>query len=111
MSAIELRESPPAELEQAVRGSWLVVSAYSEGKLVGTGRVVSDGVFHALIGRGIGRAIMRRLIDRCRAAGIRDVQLFSAKGKAEFYRGLGFMERPAGAPGMDLKSVAMPGPG
>ncbi len=105
-----------ADLREAIGRSWCLITAYCAGRLIGTGRVISDGVFHALIvdvivwpewqGRGIGRSIMERLIERCRAAGIRDVQLFCATGKAGFYRGLGFLERPADAPGMGLKTDA-----
>ena len=89
------------------------MTAYCEGRLAGTGRVISDGVLHALIvdvivppeyqGRGIGTSIMERLIERCRAARIHDVQLFCARGKAPFYRRLGFVNRPADAPAMDFK--------
>ena len=101
------------ELRAAASRSWFLLAGYRDGRLVGTGRVVSDGVLHALIvdvivspecqGQGIGASIMERLVERCRTARIRDVQLFSAKGKAPFYRRLGFVDRPADAPGMDWK--------
>ncbi len=104
------------ELRRAVSRSWLVVSAYDEDRLIGTGRVVSDGVLHGLIvdvivlpeyqGRGIGTLIMRRLLDCCKAAGLRDVQLFCARGKAPFYGRLGFAARPEDAPGMDYKGTS-----
>lgn len=103
----------PEELQAAIGESWFLLTAYREGRLVGTGRVFSDGVLHALIvdvivlpecqRAGIGAAIMTRLIERCRAARVRDVQLFCAKGKAPFYRRLGFADRPTDAPGMDWK--------
>jgi GNAT superfamily N-acetyltransferase len=76
------------------------------------GRVVSDGVLYGMIydlivrpshrGCGIGTAILDKLIRRCRDAELREIQLFSAKGKAGFYRNRGFMERPQEAPGMQL---------
>lgn len=107
-----------AELHAALGRSWFLLTAYGEGRLVGTGRVVSDGVLHALIvdvivlpecqGRGVGTSIMARLIERCRAARIRDVQLFCARGKAPFYRRLGFVDRPAEAPGMDFQGAPAP---
>ena len=103
----------PEELYEAIGRSWYVVAACREGRLVGTGRVISDGVLHALIvdvivlpecqGSGIGASIVTRLVERCRAARIRDVQLFCAQGKAEFYRRLGFADRAADAPGMDFR--------
>ena len=105
----------PRQLREAINGSWALIAAYDGGRLIGSGRIVSDGVFHALVvdlivlpqyqGQGIGTAIMRRLLDCARAKRIRDVQLFCAKGKAEFYQKLGFRARPADAPGMDLSAL------
>jgi GNAT superfamily N-acetyltransferase len=95
-----------------VRGSWHVVSAYEDERLVGLGRLISDGVVYALIvdlivlpayrGRGIGSGILRRLLERCQASDIRNIQLFAAQGMAGFYRRHGFVERPVDAPGMRL---------
>ena len=100
------------ELIKATRQSWCLVSAYDGGQLVGFGRVISDGILHALIvdlimlpsyqRRGIGRDILNMLVDRCRSNRIPNVQLFCARGKADFYRRCGFVERPADAPGMEL---------
>lgn len=102
----------PGELREALERSWHMVQAYDGMLLVGTGRVISDGKLHALIvdvvvlpeyqGRGIGTDIMLRLLERCRLHGIRDVQLFSAPGKAAFYEELGFAARQQDAPGMEL---------
>ncbi len=99
-------------LARANAASWYAVSAYEGGELVGFGRLVSDGVLHAMVydmivrpdrqGRGIGSQILERLVRRCREAGIGDVQLFCAKGKKAFYLGNGFVERPEDAPGMQL---------
>jgi len=100
-----------AELEAALQTSWYAVSVYEDGLLVGFGRVLSDGILHAMIyevivapthqRRGIGTLIVSRLIEKCREAGIRDIQLFSAPGKQSFYEQLGFNVRPSNAPGMD----------
>ncbi len=101
------------EVATAIARSWYAGSAYVGDKLVGYGRVISDGVHHALIvdmivepahqGQGIGSGILKRIVDRCRAFRIRDVQLFAAKGKAGFYEGHGFAARPGEAPGMELR--------
>ena len=109
----EKYKASAAELARAIENSWYFVAAYDSDRLVGFGRVVSEGVLYAMIydliidppyqGRGIGAEILHRLIVKCRSAGIRDVQLFSARGKAGFYRKYGFEERPADAPGMRLK--------
>ena len=102
-----------SELEKANRHSWHSVSAYLDEILVGFGRIISDGIYHALIvdvmvhpdyqNKGIGREIMNRLIAKCKEYKIRDVQLFAAKNKFTFYEHLGFFIRPANAPGMQLK--------
>ncbi|HZY44091.1 MAG TPA: GNAT family N-acetyltransferase [Anaerolineae bacterium] len=69
----ERRTADRDRLAQLVRGSMWVVSAQHESKLVGFARAVSDGATNAYVstvavlpeyqGRGIGREIMRRLID------------------------------------------------
>jgi ribosomal protein S18 acetylase RimI-like enzyme len=101
------------EFHRAMGNSWYMCAAYDVEKLVGFGRVISDGKLHALItemivlpdyqGRGIGKEILKMLTDVCVAAKIRDIQLFSAKGKAGFYEKYGFTRRPENAPGMEIK--------
>jgi GNAT superfamily N-acetyltransferase len=103
----------PEELHTAISGSWRVLSVFEGGRLVGFGRVVSDGVLHAMIydlivapdrqGRGLGSEILGRLVEACRAAGIRDVQLFAARGRREFYERRGFRARADDSPGMDYR--------
>lgn len=101
------------ELLECLSNSWYMVSAFDENKLVGFGRVISDGKLHALItemivlpdyqGKSIGKGILDRLTRQCQKSGIRDIQLFSAKGKAGFYEKYGFSRRPESGPGMELK--------
>ena len=101
----------PAAAE-ALRHSWFDVSAWDGDRLVGMGRIVGDGVLHALLadivvdpayrGRGIGSRIVGRLADECRRHRISDVQLFCARGKRGFYERLGFTARSDDAPGMEL---------
>jgi len=98
------------DLSRVLTASWSTVSAYVSGRLVGFGRTMCDGVLYAVLfdvivhpdfrRRGIGGEIVRRLVDECIAAGIRDIQLFSAAGKSEFYERLGFRVRSPEAPGM-----------
>ena len=109
-------QADPDDLERANRNSWLVVSAYDDRKLVGFGRVVTDFVLHAMIfdmivlpsyqGRGIGTIILKRLVERCLEQGIRDIQLFCAKGRVAFYEKNGFEARADDAPGMQLRKAA-----
>ncbi len=102
------------ELTRALENSWCVVAAYDDELLTGIGRVVSDGVLYAMIydmivlpdyqNQGIGARILKMLVERCESAGMRDIQLFSAKGKAAFYHKRGFKARPDDGPGMSLVS-------
>ncbi len=104
------------ELYQAISNSWYVMSAYHKHQLVGFGRVVSDGILYALIcdlivkpeyqGKGIGSALLNKLIDRCRLQHLRVLWLFSAKGESAFYKKFGFFERPVDAPGMQMLMTA-----
>jgi GNAT superfamily N-acetyltransferase len=108
------------ELYRALDVSWRMLAAYSRGRLIGFGRVISDGVLHAFIvdlivlpeyqGQGIGGHILSQLTSRCKASGIPDIQLFCAKGKAGFYERHGFVRRSADAPGMQLSHAIIPEP-
>ena len=101
-----------SELQAALVGSWYTLSAYDGDRLIGFGRLVCDGTMHAMIfdlivhpshqKQGIGSTILDKLTQTCREAGIHDVQLFSATGRAAFYERHGFVARPADAPGMQL---------
>ena len=98
------------ELNQSISDSYYAVSAYEDNKLIGFGRVVSDGVLHAMIyelivhpdyqGEGIGSNILNMLVDKCLGKNIRDIQLFCARGKKTFYENHGFTARDNNAPGM-----------
>ena len=101
------------DLARGLEGSWHTLSAYDGERLVGFGRLVSDGALHAMVfdlivhpthrRRGIGSEILRRLTAECRRRGVRDVQLFAARGKREFYERHGFSARPGDAPGMEFR--------
>ena len=107
------------ELARAVANSQFVVAAYDNQKLVGFGRVLTDSVLHAMIyemivhpnyqGRGIGTQILQRLLQWCLEAGIRDIQLFCARGKRSFYEKNGFVSRPEDAPGMQYRRTQLAG--
>lgn len=98
--------------QDALSGSWRSRSAYCKGQLVGFARAISDGHLHAFITemiirpefqrQGIGSALLRSMLDACHSAGITDIQLFCARGKADFYAQHGFVPRPADAPGMQF---------
>ncbi len=101
------------QLYSVFQNSWYYISAYDNDRLVGVGRLISDGLLHALILdmivhpeyqlKGIGRRILEDLVDKCKAAKIRDIQLFCVKGKKGFYEKNGFRPRSENGPGMEIK--------
>ncbi|MCJ7738535.1 MAG: GNAT family N-acetyltransferase [Anaerolineae bacterium] len=103
----------PEELILAVSNSWFWIAVYDAERLVGFGRIVTDGVLHAMIYdlivhpdyqmRGIGSQILERLVGQCLSIGIRDIQLFCAHGKRAFYEKRGFVARPDDSPGMQYQ--------
>ncbi len=106
------------ELAQMLFNSQFTVAAYEGENLIGFGRIVTDGVLHAIIydmivhpgyqGRGIGTHILQMLIEWCRSGNIRDIQLFCADGKRAFYENNGFVARPESAPGMQYHKSSTP---
>lgn len=115
------RPVTPDVLALSLERSWYCVFAYDGPKLVGAGRVVTDGWLHAIIydvmvlpayqGQGIGREIMQRLLQRCLDAQIGTIQLFCAAGKQPFYEKLGFVVRPSDKPGMQYQGGERPAAG
>jgi len=106
------------ELYRALRNSWYVICVYDNEQLVGFGRILCDGVVHALIldmivhpdyqRKGIGSRVLEYMLRECKRHKIRDIQLFCAKDKAEFYANHGFAHRPENAPGMEIKMIYEP---
>jgi aralkylamine N-acetyltransferase len=97
------REDPAwrAAVPAMIRGSFCFLLARApDGEAVGMGRVISDGVSDAYVqdvvvkrayrGRGIGREIVRRLVDRCLESGIGWIGLIAEPGTEAFYQPLGF---------------------
>jgi N-acetylglutamate synthase-like GNAT family acetyltransferase len=104
------------EYYKTIIESRFIVTVYEDEKLVGCGRVICDGILHAMIydlivlpdyqGAGIGTMILDKLIELCKKSYIRDIQLFSAKGKKSYYEKRGFIVRPDDGPGMELGKTA-----
>jgi len=100
------------QLYQAAENSWYHVSIYDNEELIAFGRMISDGIYQALIcdvmvdpsyqKQGLGKMVIEALLTKCKDSGIQSIQLFSAKGKQEFYKKLGFEAREQDAPGMSL---------
>lgn len=87
------------QLEKAMEQSWYVIYAYDGGKLVGTGRVVSDGIINAYIcglgvtkeyrNKGIGTEISKRLVNYCKSNNLY-IQLFCEEKLVSYYGSMGF---------------------
>jgi len=89
------------------------IYVYHNSILIGFGRVIADGIHHALIvdlivhpdyqNKKVGTQVLDRLLSKCKKHNIRDIQLFSAKDKYGFYEKFGFKSRPINAPGMQYQ--------
>lgn len=91
--------------EHQVAGAWRVVGAYEQesGAMVGFARALSDGVAIAYLadvyvhpdhqGRGLGRAIVQRMIDEGPGAAFR--WMLHTRDAHEVYRPFGFEEPDA----------------
>jgi GNAT superfamily N-acetyltransferase len=109
----DVYHASPEELARAIANSNYVVCAFDQEQLVGFGRVVTDGVLHAMIyemivdpgyqGLGIGTHILEMLVRWCKEANILEIQLFCARDKRSFYEKNGFVARPDDAPGMQYR--------
>jgi len=87
----------PEQLKQAFTASFATAIAYSQGRIVGAGRILSDGIYYANIydiavtpdhqARGIGSAIVADLLTRVPNM---FVLLTSTTGKEGFYKKAGF---------------------
>ncbi len=85
-------------IQRVFQASNIVALAFSEGRLVGFGRALSDGVFNAAIydvvvhrddqGRGIGKAIVEDLLAQLEAVSC--VHLIFTTGNEPFYMKTGF---------------------
>lgn len=93
------------ELEKMIEGSWYSLYVYHENKLIGTGRIISDGIITGVIcgvgvlpsfqGQGIGKEIVIRLVNQCEKNKIFP-QLLCDKSLVSFYESIGFEEFTVG---------------
>lgn len=90
-----------AGLRRAVKNSYLFLTAYDEKKLIGSTRVLSDGVFYASIwdvvvlpeyqNKGVGKKMMSKVIKKIRGKKFKFVGLFDGSGRPKFYSSMGFV--------------------
>lgn len=92
----------PSHIRVLIRSTFLFVVAVHRisGRTVGMGRAISDGVSDAYIqdlvvlpdyrGQGVGKAILKRLVEVCTSRGIAWIALVAEPGTQEFYEDAGF---------------------
>jgi len=96
--AAPLGNKKPADLKTVFTNSMFRCFVHENGKLVGVGRALADGVDCAYIcdiavmpshqGTGLGQQIVAKLVHLSR--GHRKIILYAVPGKEGFYRKLGF---------------------
>ena len=96
--AAPLGNKHPSGLKTAFSNSLFRCFAYEDGKLVGVGRALADGVDCSYIcdvavlpshqGSGLGKEIVTRLVNL--SQGHKKIILYSVPGKEPFYRKFGF---------------------
>jgi len=87
-------------IAKIVANSFCFVIATVDHKIVGMGRAISDGISDAYIqdvtvqkdfrGQGIGKGIMRTLVNFLKEQNLKWIGLISEPGYENFYAGLGF---------------------
>ena len=117
--SVGFMERPLEQVERALKNGLFNVSAICDGKVVGMGRLVGDGAMYWYLqeivvhpdyqGKGIGKSIVKRLIEHVKSTAIPGSQvtigLSAAKGKDAFYEKFGFVSRPTEScgPGMEKR--------
>ncbi|MFA7230941.1 MAG: GNAT family N-acetyltransferase [Victivallaceae bacterium] len=87
-------------IQPMIQHSFVFIAAFDGEKMIGMGRVISDGfsdgyiqdvtVLKAYRGQGIGSAIIKQLIAAMQTAGIDWIGLVGEPGTQQFYERLGF---------------------
>ncbi|MEC0124043.1 GNAT family N-acetyltransferase [Paenibacillus pabuli] len=87
------------DLERMCINSWYALYAYEKQRLVGMGRIISDGVITGVIcgvcvlpdyqSQGIGKTLMQQMVEHCEANQVIP-QLLCSEGLESYYAQLGF---------------------
>ena len=101
-------------VKQIIAGSHCFMIVEDEGRVKGMGRAISDGVSDAYIqdvavdkafrGRGIGKEIILRLVNRLNQDGVNWVGLIAERGSHPFYERMGFSVMPDSTPMLRIQS-------
>ena len=96
--AAPLGNKNPVDLKTAFTNSMFKCFVYEEGKLVGVGRALADGVDCSYIcdvalmpshqGLGLGKQVVAKLVSL--SSGHKKIILYSVPGREPFYKKLGF---------------------
>lgn len=88
---------------RAFEASGTAVFVYLDGRLIGFGRAISDGVYQAAVydvavipefqKKGIGTVIMKNILDSLSSC---NIILYASPGKEDFYRTLGLRKMRTG---------------
>ena len=91
-------------IKQVFEASNVIALAKADGRIIGLGRAMSDGVFNAAIydvvvhhdyqGKGIARLIMNHLLEELKDVSC--VHLLSTAGNEDFYRQFGLRKLKTG---------------
>jgi GNAT superfamily N-acetyltransferase len=94
-----LSEKPPTALRTVFGNSMFKCFVYSDGRIIGAGRAIADGLDCAYLadvavhpdhqGKGLGRAIIGRLVGM--AKDHKKIILYANPGTEDFYLSLGFL--------------------
>ena len=101
-------DDSPQWIRKLVAGSHCFVVAVEGEEIVGMGRAISDGISDAYIqdltvrsnrrNQGIGGRILRTILERLHADGLRWIGLIAEPGSSNLYHHAGFREMPAAVP-------------
>ncbi len=90
----------PKFIRDVIQGSFAYLIVLDNSRLIGMGRIISDGKSDAYIqdvvvtrkyrGQGIGKAIVLKLIEHLKKSGIDWIGLISQPGTSHFYEKIGF---------------------
>ena len=113
--AAPLGNKNPSDLKTAFTNSMFKCFVYEEGKLVGVGRALADGVDCSYIcdiallpshqGLGLGKQIVAKLLELSR--GHKKIILYSVPGKEPFYKKLGFRRMSTAMAIFENQAVAL----
>ena len=99
---------PLDRVQKSLDNSFSCITAWQisdrQKQLIGFARAISDGTFHAVLldivvhpdfqGRGIGKTIVKTLIQQLNNSHIEDITLLASPHITDFYHKLGFISQP-----------------